>query len=166
MKECIKEREMMKRTIAIAIAIVACAAVAQTARAENGHNYNGSYCKAYFGGADTDVLDHTIYGIYNSSTRTRYISCPVLVDEVANTTGTTYVWVHFRANVASDTIWCSLRSMNGNGSVRQSMSASRTGTGWFRIANITNDDRWGSYAMYCRLPGRGRLNTIALAERN
>jgi len=155
----------MKRALSTALAIVAFAALTGTASAENGHAYNGSYCKTYYGSQSGD-FNHQYNGIVNNGTSGRYISCPVLVDEIDATTGTTRVWLNWQTPVASDTISCSLFSMNGNGTIRQSRSASKTGSGWFAISNLTSDDFWGSYSMYCYLPRSGTLSTIWLGEQN
>lgn len=53
---------------------------------------------------------------------------------------------------------------NVGGTTKQSKSATKTGTGWFLIPNLTTDDSFGSYSMYCYLPKAGLLNTIWLGE--
>ena len=71
------------------------------AQAENGHAYNGAFCKAYYG-SQTSNFRHQTTGIYNAGAGARYVNCPVVVDEIANLTGTTRVWAHWRAaNVGS-----------------------------------------------------------------
>lgn len=136
-----------------------------SAKAQNGHRYNGSFCKAYAGYQEAN-LSHQSRGTYNISANTMGITCPVLVDEVGTTTGTYSTWVHWTARSAADTIFCALYSMNGNGSLRQSQFGSKTGTGWFSIPGLTSDDPSGSYWMLCSLPGYGIINTIALEEKN
>lgn len=149
--------------LAAATLVTLSTALPQSALAgENGHAYNGSYCKNYFGSQVGD-FNYQTNGIRNLSSSTRYINCPVLVDEIANTSGTTRVWLHYTGN---GTVRCTLQSKNGNGTTKQSRSGSRPGTGWFQIPNITADDFWGSYVMYCSLPAAGILNTIWLGENN
>lgn len=160
-----KETEMMQRIITIACA--ALIALVGVAVAENSHSYNGGYCKAFFG-SDTGDLSAQGQGMFNPTLSTRLITCPVLVDEISNTTGTTKVWLHWKAGAAfpNDTIRCTLMSRNGNGSPRQAKAGSRTGSGWFSIPNITSDDFWGSYTMTCQLPRMATLNTIWIGEQN
>jgi hypothetical protein len=153
------------RLLPCVLAALALVTLAGSAAAENGHAYNGSYCNAYFGSQAANFY-HQYNGTYNASTAGTYISCPVLVDEIANTTGTTQVWVHWTANAAADTISCYLFSMNGNGTIRQSQGAGKAGSGWFGISNLTTDDYWGSYSMYCYLPRYGNINTIWLGEKD
>lgn len=129
--------------------------------AENGHAYNGSFCTASLGSqaANFDFL----FGIRNVSGSRRIVSCPVVVDEIANTSGTNRVWVYFSGG---GTVRCSLYSMNGNGTIRQARSGSRTNSGWLSIPNITTDDFWGSYAMYCDIPNNGSIETVWVGENN
>jgi hypothetical protein len=155
----------MKRVLAIALAVLALATLTGSAAAENGHAYNGSYCKPYFGNTAANFY-HQYNGTYNATNSGQYVSCPVLVDEIANTTGTTQVWLYWTASASTDAISCSLYSLNGDGTARQAQSASKTGTGWFSIPNLTSDDYWGSYSMYCYLPKFSNLNTIWLGEKD
>lgn len=156
------EINTMKKLILTSIAFAGIAAFGQNAAAaDNAQGYNGSYCSNYYGSQATSV-NHQYNGIYNLSAGGLYVSCPVIVDEVSNTTGTNWAWVHY---TGANTVSCSLFSMNGNGSIRQSQSASRAGTGWFQIPNLTTDDFWGSYSMYCYLPSGGTLNTVHISEK-
>ena len=145
-----------------ALIISAFLSISGNAFAENGHAYNGSYCDNYFG-SQADDFNHQYNGIRNKTSTTRVVSCPVLVDEIANTTGTTKVWVHYTGTGA---VSCYLFSMNPNGSASQTRSGNRTNTGWFSIANITSDNYWGSYSMYCFIPSGGVLNTIWLGAKD
>jgi hypothetical protein len=130
--------------------------------ADNRQNFNGSYCDNYYG-SDTSVFGHYSNGIYNSASSSKYVSCPVIVDEASVTTGTNNIWVHF---TGTGTVSCYMQSRNGNGSFRQSSSGSRSGTGWFSVGNITSDDYWGSYSMYCYVPAYGTINTISMSEKD
>jgi hypothetical protein len=152
----------MKGITLAALAGIGFIATSGHALAENGHAYNGSYCDNYYG-SQASAFDHQFNGIRNASGAYAYVSCPVVVDEIDNTAGTTQIWVHY---TGTGTISCSFFSMNGNGTIRQSQSASRVNTGWFSIPNITTDDYWGSYSMYCGLPANGVLNTIWVGEKN
>lgn len=152
----------MKQVLLIALVALALATLAGSAAAENAHAYNGSYCKAYFGSQAADFY-HQYNGTYNASNGARYIACPVLVDEIANTTGSR-VYVYWTANAATDQLYCNLYSLNENGTIRQGQTGIRTGTGWMFIPNLTSDNYWGSYSMYCYLPSHGNLQTIWLGE--
>jgi hypothetical protein len=157
----------MKRVVSIALAALAVAILAGAAAAEDSKSYNGSYCKAFFGG-DTGNLVHGRNGMFNSAGFAISITCPIVVDQVANTggTGTTQPCVHWTANTASDRLSCTLFSMNADGNVRQSQFADKTGSGWLIFANLTTDDKFGSYSIVCSLPGRGTVNTLWIAERD
>lgn len=144
------------------IATIALVGIFSQAQAENGTLYNGSYCNAFQPTETTDfVRDHS--GIKNTSNDELYISCPVLVDERANTAGTHTTWIHY---TGGGEVECTLASMNQDGTIYQYRSGSRYGSGWFSLIRLTNDDPWGSYSMICSLPPGGKLNTIALRERN
>lgn len=150
----------MKQVILSSAMVLGAVLASSPLHAENGHNYNGSYCGAYYG-SDNSKLNRQINGVYNTSSSGVYVSCPVIEDEIDNTSGTQRVWFHTSA--ANTT--CVLYSMNGNGTARQAQ-AKAGGPGWVNIANLTSDDYWGSYAMYCYLPAGGTLNTIFLGERS
>jgi hypothetical protein len=107
----------MHRLVTFALTLVMLLTLAGAAAAENGHAYNGSYCKAYVGNQGGQLY-HQYNGTYNAGAGL-YIACPVVVDEIAQTTGTTQVWVHWTAYGAGDTIGCYLYSLNGNGTARQ-----------------------------------------------
>ena len=157
----------MQRVLAIALATLALATLAGSATAENAHTYSGSYCKAYVGSQEADLI-HAFTGTYNAASAARFITCPVLVDEVSNTDGTTQVWVHWTANVnaPNDTITCGLTSLDEKGLFRQGQNATRTGTGRLVLPNVTNDDPSGSYFLLCVLPSAGTINTIYLGEKD
>ena len=152
----------MKYAIKSVLAAVGLLAMAGNAVAGNGHSYNGSYCDNWTAGESEHFLK-SMAGIVNLSNRSHGISCPILVDEVGTTTGTSSVWVHFTAN---GDVGCVLYSLNGNGTIRQSTLNFRTNTGWVNMPNITSDSSWGSYTMYCWLPPYGTLNTIRIIEKN
>ena len=153
-------RIIMKH-LALATLIITSFGLTGTASAENGHAYNGSYCNSYYGN-QASYFNSQYNGIRNTTNVARYISCPVVVDEIANTSGTTRVYVHY---TGSGTIKCGLYSMYGAGAVKQSKWASRSGTGWVYMPNLTTDDYWGSYSMHCLVPANGTVNTIWLGER-
>ena len=149
-----------------AVAVVACAAWAGPAAAQNAKTYHGSSCQAYSEN-ETTLFRHDLSGIVNAkggSTFSNYIACPVVVDETGGTAGTSVIALHWTANGASDRLDCAFYSMNGNGTVRQVKSASKTGSGWLTLPNITSDDTLGSYYMLCSLPRLGTLNTIKVEE--
>lgn len=131
----------------------------QVQAADNRQNYNGSYCDAY-AGSQSGSLVRQPNGIRNISNGAVRVTCPVIVDEVVNVTGTNHVWFH----TSSANTSCVLYSMNGNGAVLQTR-ANAGGPGWVNIANLTADDIWGSYTMICTLPAGATLNTIAISER-
>jgi len=133
-----------------------------SALAENGHSYNGSYCDAYFGNQVGD-FNRPARGIRNTRlSGTRLVTCPVIVDEIANRQGTTRVRLHY---TGGGRISCTMFSKNGNGTTRQVRTGTRVGTGWFNIQPFTSDAYWGSYSLYCRLPAGGILNTIWVGEK-
>lgn len=155
----------MNLKVLFSLAAVAIFAISGSANAENGHAYNGSYCNPYFGNQSAD-FNHQWDGLSNTSTGSRWVSCPVVVDEIANLTGTSRIWVRWDDGGAGSTLTCYLYAMNVNADVGQSQSASDVGGGWFSIPNITTDDFWGNYILYCYLPNRGVLNTVWLGENN
>lgn len=153
----------MKAFSIASLAAAALLSLSGTAHAagENGHAYNGSYCSSYFGTQATH-FNNQYNGIRNNQSSGRYVSCPVIVDEISTTTGTTRQWMHF---AGTGKVTCTIYSMNGPGSIRQSRTTSRVNSGWFSMPALTTDDYWGSYSMWCYLPARGTLNTIWLGEK-
>ncbi len=152
----------MKTKLLASLFVLGGSVVSQQVLAENGHAYNGSYCENYMA-TDAANVAHQYNGLRNTTGNNRYVTCPIAVDEIAVTTGTTQVWLHY---TGAGTLRCTLNAMNGNGSVRQSKSASRVGTGWVSIPNLTTEDYWGSSVIYCNLPGNGTLNTVWFGEKN
>lgn len=151
----------MKNLTLSSIALISAFTAATTTQAaDNRQNYNGSYCDAYYG-SQVGNINHQYNGAKNTTASGMYISCPVIVDEASNTTGTNNVWVYW---TGAGTLSCSLFSMSGSGSSLQSQSASGA-AGWINIPNLTTDDYWGSYSMYCYLPGSATLNTISISEK-
>lgn len=157
-----KESTAMKKLVLTSIALVGITAFAQpVVAADNAQTFNGAYCDNYYGSQATAV-NHQYNGIYNTTAAGVYVQCPLVVDEVTNVTGTNWVRLHYTGN---NTITCYLYSMNGNGTIRQTQTGSRVGTGWFSIPNINTDDYWGTYSMHCYLPGGGTLNTVHMSEK-
>ena len=152
----------MKYAIKSILAAVGLLAMAGNAVAGNGHSYNGSYCDNYFT-FDSDRFHKTMTGITNAYNDQRVISCPILVDEVGTTTGTSSIWVHF---TGIGRMVCAPYSNSHSGTDARSTYASRTNTGWLKVPNITGDYFLGSYSMYCQLPPGGTLNTIRIIEKN
>lgn len=152
------------KTITIATATAALISLTSSfnALAGNGHAYNGSYCNPYYG-TQSDSFEHRQNGIKNTSSSTKYISCPVIVDEIANTTGTHQTTLHY---TGPGTVSCIMFNQHGIGSTRQTQSGTRAGTGWFTIPGFTSDVWGGTYSMYCSLPSGGTLNTIWVNEKN
>jgi len=133
----------------------------QAHAADNRVNYNGSYCDAA-NGSDASKFNKSVAGITNIDSTARIITCPVIMDEVTNTTGTWSILVNVSASTG-----CFFVSMNGDGTNRQSQGAT-VSAGWGFIPNITADDTGGfggSYMMFCSLPAGATLHTIAVAEK-
>lgn len=151
----------MRYSIWTVLTCLGLAFVSANASAENAHTYNGSFCKSYIDSQSGDLQAGTY--MQNNSSSTRYVVCPVVVDEISNTGGTSRVYAHV---TGSGSFYCYLYSMNAGGSVRQFKSANRSNTGWIYLPDITTDDYYGSYSMICTLPGRGRLDTVWVAEKN
>ncbi|MGR6035196.1 MAG: hypothetical protein ACU4EQ_10550 [Candidatus Nitrosoglobus sp.] len=129
--------------------------------ADNSVTYNGSYCHPYFGNQGNNFI-RAYNGIVNNTDFALYISCPVVEISVDVTTGTFSPTKLYYTGTG--TVTCTLNSMNSDGSIRQSQTGNLSQTGWLSIPNITTDDFYGSYSMYCLLPPRGTLNTILLDE--
>ena len=137
-------------------------AFTQAQAADNRQLYNGSYCDAMLG-TQVGSFTRDNFGIRNNSNVALRITCPVIVDEADNVTGTNGIWVN--TSIAGTS--CTLYSMAANGAgvnaVVQAQVAAG-GPGWFVIPNIAVDNFWGSYSMICTLPAGGRLNSISIRE--
>lgn len=155
---------MNHKTLACSAALVlgTAGALPEVANAENGHSYNGASCTAYYGSQKT-LFDSYTTGIRNATNAARWVNCPVIVDEIARTTGTTRTWIHV---TGKGSFRCYLISRNGNSGPRQSKSGARTNTGWLNIPALTTDDYWGSYSLYCQIPAYGLINTIWIGEKD
>lgn len=143
------------------LAFFGLAMMSATASAENALTYNGSYCKPYFG----QQSGNFVFANYlkNATSSARLVTCPVVVDEISVTSGTTRAYAHVSGN---GYYYCLLYSVNRDGTIRQSKTATRHGTGWLYLPDITTDDYFGSYTMICNLPGYGRLDTVWIGEKS
>lgn len=153
----------------LALVGLAAVAVVNNANAEtyqppSSQFHSGSDCKNYYR-EDSSKFNHEIWGIVNMSTSPRYISCPIVDTEPFFARGTFGgIRVLFSGK---GTITCSVKSHNSSGNVVQSQTASKTGSGWFTIPEITQDDPYASgfYTMHCQLPSYGWLQTYQVRQR-
>lgn len=130
-----------------------------TMAVDDRQNINGGSCDNYFAGQEGD-FNHQSNGIRNTSNASRSVYCPITMDEVANTGGTTYVWVRW---TGTGTMSCTIVGWDVNDTSLGFQSASGP-EGWFSLPNITSEDTWTTYGMYCSLPAGGRLEKIAVRE--
>jgi hypothetical protein len=128
--------------------------------ADDAKSYHGQGCDNYFAG-DSAKFDHRYDGIRNSDSIEHLVSCPIVVDSTSNTSGTKAVYVHWSG---SGTMWCSLYSFDQYGAVKQSQYGTQTGGGWLNIPNLTADDYYGNYSLFCDVPAGGVLQGYWVAE--
>ena len=161
------EPQVSKRVAGVsslAAAVVAITGITGTAAAQDGKNYNGSYCKAYFGIETADFV-HDVTGIQNVSSQERAVFCPIMVDEEEVTDGLDSVTLHWGGN---GEIRCFLESRAQNGTFVQGREL-RGPAGEVSLPpeeRLGVDEPLGSYSLWCALPPGGTLNTIQIVERD
>lgn len=163
----------MKRNILSILALVGFISVSGQAVAEDGHSYNGSFCKPRYGNQSADFR-YDYNGIYNASSAYRWVNCPIIEDAInadnnAATQGTTRAYLRFTAATTSSRIRCYLYSnKSGGASWLQWVYSTRLGSGWLDIdpTPISKDHYWGDYGMYCYVPGRSKINMIWFGEKS
>jgi hypothetical protein len=161
----------MARVLSTALALVVFSVIAVTTAAggENGHTYNGSFCKP-MGRVREGPVQEIIYnrdGIENTNSPEIppvNIICPILVDEVEPTSGTTRVSVNWSTPNDNSELKCRLFSMTEEGKERQENIKEKTGSGRLTFDNINADDVEGSYVITCELPSLSKLHTIWVGE--
>lgn len=142
------------------IAVTSLLVLASSVQAADRANYNGNVCKSYYGYNAKYI--HSLYnGTYNNSSSTKYVSCPIVSDAVANTTGIDSTYIYYRG---TGEIKCALKSLNYDGTVDQTRLGSRVNTGWIKIPSLSSESSPGSLTLYCQLPAKGLLVNIALSE--
>ena len=144
-----------------AIFVSAFLAISGNTFASNQHNYNGNYCSSYYPNQSND-FKRLISGLRNNTGNSRWVSCPVLVDETHKTTGTSRVYVMY---TGKGPLTCILYSLRSNGTILQHKSHT-VYQGWLELPNITVDDEFGSYTLNCNIPPYAVLNTISFREKN
>jgi hypothetical protein len=167
----IKEFDMLKERMFLIVmaALVAIAMVSPAfASDDDSKTYNGAFCKpTSTNQGNVEYPLEPFVGIRNNNGYTVPIVCPVVVDSVGNTSGTTVVKVFWTAlDDNHDRIVCAIKSLNENGSSRQLRFASMLGSGWIKFDNISADAKEGSYVLDCQLPPSGMLNTIVITEKD
>ena len=150
--------KMLKKIIAVFSLII----LAGSAHAIDRSRYNGNVCKAYYG-SQTPSFYSTYKGIKNTSLTNKIVTCPIVADAVANTTGTYRTYINW---TGTGTLQCVLRSMYSNGTTIQYKSGADVGGGWLTIQPLTSESYWGSFSLYCSLPSKARINTIVLHEKS
>ncbi len=120
---------------------------------------HGSICKPY-GNSNTAGLYASIYGVSNASGAGLSIICPV-VRTVAAPAGGFSVWVD-GLSAASDTTYCSLYSVDYNGTYLGAVSFSATGPNFTRLLTLPQAQVpfYSSQSVYCYLPDGGRIHDI------
>lgn len=117
---------------------------------------HGSICKPY-GNSNTAGLHASIYGVSNYSGAGLSVICPV-VRTVPAPAGGFSVWVDGSA-AASDTTYCSLYSINYDGTYLGAVSFSATGS-FTRLLTLTAVPFFSSQSVYCYVPNNGSIHDV------
>ena len=120
---------------------------------------HGSICKPY-GNSNTAGLYSSIYGASNYSGTGLSIICPV-VRTVPAPLGGYSVWVD-GASAASDTTYCSLYSVDYNGTYLGAASFSATGPNFTRLLTLPASQvpYYSSQSVYCYVPNNGSISDV------
>jgi hypothetical protein len=155
----------MKRATLAVLAFVATTVVSTTTvSAINTHAYSGAYCKARYG-SEVSYFSTELGRVWNTSWETRYIACPILMDQAVSNTGNgakIYVYVAPAPANADDRTICEVNTLLDNGVPADGSTQARLGSGWLPTLIITQDA--ATYNMVCRLPPRAGISAIQVDE--
>ncbi len=155
----------MKRFLICVVAIALGLCAMSVSRADDSHNYNGSFCKPCLG-SGSGLVEYTPTGIKNVSGKSLWVNCPVLVDEISSTAGTSENFVVWTANKPTDVLQCWFYStINGGDYLRETKYGYRTGSGWLFLPTLSGDSKQGTFCMQCYVPSQGKLNLIRVTEK-
>lgn len=149
-----------------AAAALATLFVAHSALAVDYKDFSGHNCKAYFG-SQAARISMRVDSAYNETNTGTWIACPLVRDDHNNTFGINYMWVniHHPNYSPSNKLTCYLRS-NGREGVTKVMdsdsSTSRTDR-WLYL-DVNSSETFGSYNLYCYLPGKAKIHAYFLNE--
>lgn len=120
---------------------------------------SGTVCQPNSG---SQVGDFNYYstGITNSSTASRWVSCPVVRDNTFNTNGVNFAGVYV---VGAGTHSCYLDNVNTNGTLGKWIYGSRSGTGYIPL-NLASSISQTPYVFLCGIPANGRLISTVVDE--
>ena len=144
-----------------AIFVSAFLAISGNTFASNQHNYNGNYCSSYYPNQSND-FKRLISGLKNNTGNSRWVSCPVLVDETHKTMGTFRIGLNL---TGGGKFTCYMYSLATKGTILYSTSGTANNTGKLFLPAISTDDEFGSYTMNCLIPPYGVINRISIKER-
>ena len=122
----------------------------------------GEICSTFYA-SQAGSLNHNTYGSTNISGSAIWVTCPIVRDNVSNTTGTSGLWVYITASSSTDTTLCWNYSKGPSGNLIQGKSAWLTGSGWLSL-DTSLGTSWGPYSVYCLLGPNDTLNATAQIE--
>ena len=149
----------MKRVYVPTLAFILAIITGVASAADNRQNFNGGGCDNYYA-VDVSDFNHQTNGIANVSATSAYVHCDLTIDEALNTGGTSLIWVRWSG---AGTMSCTAMSRDVNNNLISTVSNSGT-AGWILMPNLSDNDVWGNYSMYCLVPSGGRLETISVSE--
>jgi len=124
--------------------------------------FHGSMCQPYSGSQQADI-DHRDNGLYNKSTKTRTVVCPIVRDNVNKTSGMwTDIYVNNPAN-STFTCWVDSRGTYGNVIELKSRNTNVSGNRNLHI-DVYNMVGMGNFNLYCRVPAKGRIASYKTGE--
>jgi hypothetical protein len=131
----------------------------QAANALDRKILSGAICQP---NSPSQVGDFTYFstGIQNTSTATRWTTCPALRDNTFNTNGVNFAGVYV---AGTGSFFCYLDNVDNDGTLGRWASGSRTNTGYLST-NLATTTSQTPYAFLCSLPAGGKVVTTVIDE--
>jgi len=121
---------------------------------------SGADCQPYFG-SEASSFNFRDNGIKNVSSGSRWVTCPLVRQNVSSTNGTTFALVQY---IGSGTLSCSNYNWNSAGTQRTIFSKSRNGSGNLTLPGFATSYTFGAYTVRCYVPSGGTIIRTSLEE--
>ncbi len=126
--------------------------------------YPGSICQPYYGNRAAD-LTYTGSRIFNNSSTSISISCPLARTDVTSLYGISASIYGYRNGAHSSSIYCSVTNSSHYGTTSYFTGRSNSTSGWFNTYLRLNKSNYGgNHNVYCSLPPYSSITEISVYE--
>lgn len=110
-------------------------------------------------------VKYDTHGVFNQDAAITHVVCPVVRDNVTNTTGILEAKVAIN-NVADKEMWCQFISRDFFGQLMDlDQATTSSGGNQLLSLNVTVSAAYGNYSIYCKFPQGARIYSYGVTER-